>query len=327
MPRSFSNFIHAADDYLDGHGTPVAFRRHFIREWCQRSDGAFDGHPKQKLMQEGLSALKAAGLTRGYDALVHWYYDIYGELAYRPPFSALLGRVGKGHFFELRMGESAAQFLGPKTLVNESRVKSETQRLLSEATPTEGLFALRRLPFTVWTQMAAAEYDASLAALFASRPSYHLSMWSSHQAVEKILKAVLVAHGWQERQLATKVNHNLVVAASEIEALGFPFPPAALTALKRLSERCGPAVRYAEDYTEAKRIALRDKAWQAHRDLLQFAAASAEALRLAFMFSEQGGAARIISQEFLDLTEQVFKEFVARGIEGTSTRIPAQGCK
>jgi len=310
-PESFSNFIQFADDYLDKHGAPVAFRRHFIADWCSRGNGdMWKGTPIRALMERGLRDVdQNVRRISGYSMLLHWYYDVYGELAYRAPFLSLLGRAGKTQFFEMRVGQELTKVLLPKCIANEQLINEEKHRIADEGTGLLGLYSLRNLPLNSWTQLAAAEYDASIAALFASRPSYHLSMWSSHQTAEKILKAVLLAHRWTEKRLADEVNHHLPVAAEKLADLGFPLNPQALSALKYLEKKCGPDIRYA-DYTGDRREVLRNQAWTAHQKLLEFAHQSSDVLHQAFICSRQDVSGHIVSENFRILTHRVFEEFL-----------------
>lgn len=318
-PSSFLQFLKEADHYLDAHGVPVAFRRFFIKEWCDAGDQRLRGSPLRRLLKTGLGDLSSSSPFHFYNAILHWYYDVYGELAYRAPFLSVLGRVDPNYFFECRIGLDTDFLLLPKSSTNEEQLNLAVAELLRSKTRIAGLFALRSLPLTRWTQLAAAEYEASLSALFFSRPSYHLSMWSSHQTAEKILKAALLAHKeWDEPKLADKINHKLCRAADELEELGFALPAPARSALKRLDRHCGPNIRYSDDYSEQRRIDLRNKAWQAHNNLLEFAAEGFEPLRLAFLHGSVDGSAYVVAKDFLSLTSAVFDEFLAWSNEADS---------
>lgn len=268
------------------------------------------GSPLRRLLKTGIKDLQSSSPFHFYNAILHWYYDVYGELAYRAPFLSVLGRIDPNYFFECRIGLDTDFFLLPKSSTNEAQLKLAAVELLRSKIRIAGLFALRSLPLTRWTQLAAAEYDASLSALFFSRPSYHLSMWSSHQTAEKILKSALLAHNWTEPELADKINHKLCRAADELEKLGFALPTSARSALKRLDRHCGPNIRYSDDYSEQRRIDLRNKAWEAHNSLLEFAAEGLEPLRLAFLNGTVDGSAYVAAKDFISLTSSVFDEFL-----------------
>lgn len=311
-PASFTSFLTAADTWLDLRGIPVAFRRKVIVYWCAECDTDIKGTELRGLLRKGLKDIGSIEPHSGYSAILHWYLSVYGEMAYRTPFLALVGPISKNQFFEIKLGAPDQGILLPKTSALRSlEMAQAAQALVTDDVSRAAVFAMRNMPITNWSRLAAAEYDSSIAALFSARPSYHLSMWHSHQVAEKFLKSVLALYGWSPTALSSHVNHHLPKAEAILGQLGYSFSKRASQALSRINRKCGPNIRYSEDDSPSRREVLRTQAYSAHRDLLTFAADAMPVLREAVTNAPSciEGSVTASDTEAM-LAQEIFREFL-----------------
>ena len=129
-----------------------------------------------------------------------------------------------------------------------------------------------------------SDFDISVTSFELSRPAYHLSLWHSFQALEKLLKAALFAQGETECSVR-KYNHKITALLAELSANGVVFSDRGNQIVEDICVLVGgPSVRYLDDsYQSNERISLSNNAIEAHHLLLEFLAI--EGIKIANMLA------------------------------------------
>jgi HEPN domain-containing protein len=145
---------------------------------------------------------------------------------------------------------------------------------LQTANPSlRGMKNLQNMPMAKWIWLVMSDFDISVNSFELSRPAYHLSLWHSFQALEKLLKAVLFAKGETECSVR-KYNHDVKRLLEALSTCDVMFSERGSQIVDNIYTLVGgPSVRYLDDsYQNNERISLASKAIEAHHLLLEFLA-------------------------------------------------------
>ncbi|WP_133512635.1 HEPN domain-containing protein [Candidatus Thiosymbion oneisti] len=306
---SFADFFKLApglialDRELDAEGCPVSYRKYLAVEWLIRTD-CRDNTIKQ---------LKTAISDMDLDvqsACSTWYNNVYGHTVYEPPASRFIALSTP-----VPITVTWSPFDSEVTMPDITLIQYELQESLFKLLNPEGFLLvgiqkLQELPMARWVWLAMADYDISVTSFALTRPAYHLSLWHSFQALEKLLKAVLIVFGETELSLQ-KYSHNIHKLISALNKHGFSLTNRGTQIAHEISNLVGgPSVRYLDDsLNRSERLILADRSVRVHHLLLELFALDAERIGTMLSTGSVDSVFGINSQDSdLDLRRKVHIE-------------------
>ena len=296
-------YLIALDKELDAEGCPVSYRKYFAVELLSRTEDQSDLIKK----------LQTAILEMDLDTksiISTWYNNVYGHVVYEPPAS---------RFVALSTPVPIIVTFSPVdaevTLQDITLIQFELEELLSKSLNPEGFLILgiqklQELPMAKWVWLAMADFDISVASFELTRPAYHLSLWHSFQALEKLLKSVLIAFGETPSALQ-KYSHNINKLISALNKYNFSLTDRGSEIANKISSLVGgPSVRYLDDsISQHERLNLAKRSLQVHHLLLEFFTLDAEQLGAVLLANSTGSVLGISSKDSdLELRQKVHIE-------------------
>ena len=254
----------ALDKALDAENCPVPYRKYFAAEWL--ADRAWTDRSiafVQGFMSSQNLDIQAICST--------WYNNVYGHAVYEPPASRFAALVTPVPIIVTWSSADSEVTLPDITLI-QYELEASLSRLLNSSSPMiQGMKCLQNMPMAKWVWLAMSDFDISVTSLELSRPAYHLSLWHSLQALEKLLKASLFSQGETESSVR-KHSHNITKLVAALGAYGVTFSTRGNQVAEEIEKLVGgPSVRYVDDsYQSSERISLAKKAIEAHHLLLEF---------------------------------------------------------
>lgn len=256
----------ALDKILDAESCPVSYRKYFAAEWLVERTWS-DEHVSfvQNFMSSKYLDIKAICST--------WYNNVYGHAVYEPPASRFVGLATPVPIIVTWSSMDTEVTLPDITLIQYELESPLSKLLSSDSYALQGIRNLQNMPMAKWIWLAMSDFDISVTSFELSRPAYHLSLWHSLQALEKLLKAVLFSQGETESSVR-KYGHNIMKLAGALRAYGVIFSGRGNQIVSEISILVGgSSVRYLDDsYQSSERLLLAKKAIDAHHLLLEFLA-------------------------------------------------------
>lgn len=275
---SFAQFFHLApallelDRDLDAVGCPVPYRKYIGATLLANSTLSTES---VRRLSEMLSEAELAPAP----ILSAWYNNVYGHVVYQPPASRFVAAAVPVPVVVTWDASATSVTLPDVTLIQFAVQKILAGALRPDGPLLVGLKELQSLPVAPWIWLAMADFDVSVACFEHPRPAYHLSLWHSQQTLEKLLKAVLLAHGETEKQVreyghdASKILDALASHAVTLSTAGATLFPSVFALVG------GPSVRYLDDSPDpVTRLDLARRALRAHHMVLSFLAADGNTL-------------------------------------------------
>jgi HEPN domain-containing protein len=265
-----SSGLIALDRELDSEGCPVSYRKYLAAEWLVRND----------CQNEAIFQLKTSISDMDVDAesvFSIWYNNIYGHVVYEPPASRFVAMSTPVPIIVTWSPLDLEVTMQDITLIQYELQDSLSKLLSPEGFLLVGLQKLQALPMARWVWLAMADFDISVASFELTRPAYHLSLWHSFQALEKLLKAILIAFGESPASLQ-KYSHNIHKLISALNNHGFSLTNCGIKIAHEISSLVGgPSVRYIDDSaTRLERLDLAKRSLRVHHLLLEFFALDAD---------------------------------------------------
>ncbi len=256
----------ALDKALDSENCPVSYRKYFAAEWLVKR--TWDDGPIS-FVQGFISSkdidVKAICST--------WYNNVYGHAVYEPPASRFIG-LSTPVPIVVTLSPMDSEIILPDITLVQYEIKESLLRVLNaDSFALQGMRNLQNLPMAKWVWLVMSDFDISVTSFTLSRPAYHLSLWHSFQALEKLLKSVLLSQGETESSVR-EYAHNLNKIVGVIGSLGIVFSERSNQIVDEISALVGgPSIRYIDDsYQNGERPLLSNKAIKAHHLFLEFLA-------------------------------------------------------
>jgi HEPN domain-containing protein len=260
------------DKELDSVGCPIAYRKHVGATLL--ANPTFSTEAVQCLSK----MLAVKGLAAAV-VLSAWYNNVYGHVVYQPPASRFLVAAVPVPIVAT-WDASARSVLLPDITLIKFEIQDELNKCLNpNSSLLSGLKALQALPAAPWVWLAMADFDISVACFEHPRPAYHLSLWHTQQTLEKLLKAMLLAHGETEEQIR-KIGHDLDKVLNAVALRVVSLSTDGVAHVHEVFKLVGgPSIRYLSDSPDpATRIDLAQRALQAHHLTLRFLAADGDTI-------------------------------------------------
>gem|GEM_PF-2964288 len=256
----------ALDKELDAENCPVPYRKYFAAEWLA----------ERTWVDKRISSVQNFIFSKKLDIQAicsTWYNNVYGHTVYEPPASRFVGIATPVPIIVTCSSSDSEVTLPDITLIQYELEASLSKLLSSDSSVLQGIKNLQSMPMAKWIWLAMADFDISVTSFELSRPAYHLSLWHSLQALEKLLKAVLFSQGETECSVK-KYRHNITKLVAALRACGVTFSERGNQIIVKISRLVGgPSVRYLDDSCQSsERISLAKKAIEAHHLLLEFLA-------------------------------------------------------
>lgn len=290
----------ALDRELDADGYPVAYRKYFATDWLSNREWQNIEIAKTQsyISEKGLNIRDLCSI---------WYNNVYGHVVYEPPAS---------RFIAVATPVPVAVTWSPLdfecTYPDITIIQYELQETLSSLLNPEGelLTGLRRfqgLPMAKWVWLAMTDFDISVKSFELSRPAYHLALWHSLQALEKILKAILFELGETEEKLRY-YGHDIKKIIKALLKHDITLTSHGTKIAKEISNLVGgPAVRYLDDsINRTERLKLANRSIKAHHLLLEFFACDADQISLILSGGFEGSPTELNER----LTDQLLRKKV-----------------
>ena len=256
----------ALDRALDAENCPVPYRKYFATDWLVNRTWA---DAPIAFVQEFMSShnvdISAVCST--------WYNNVYGHAVYEPPASRFAALVTPVPVIVTWSSADSEVTLSDITLIQYELEASLSKLLSTSSTTIQGMKNLQNMPIAKWVWLAMSDFDISVTSFELSRPAYHLSLWHSLQALEKLLKAALLSQGETEKTVR-KHSHDIKKLLAALGVYGVTFSNQGNQVAEKIAALVGgPSVRYVDDSCQSnERISLAEKAIEAHHLFLEFLA-------------------------------------------------------
>lgn len=259
----------AVDRELDVEGCPVAYRKYFASDWLKHQSwrSSVIGQANILISEKDLDAEAVCSV---------WYNNVYGHSVYQPPASRFVAVSTPVPVVVTWSPIDHEASLPDVTLIQYELEGSIKKILRPEGALLRGLQKFQELPAAKWTWLAMADYDISVTSFELARPAYHLSLWHSLQALEKVLKAALISSG-ETADAVRKYNHNIERIIGVLSECGICLTSSGTQVAKEIARLVGgPSVRYEDDMSDrCSRQELAKRSLLVHHLLLEFFATDA----------------------------------------------------
>ena len=270
----------ALDKELDAEGCPVAYRKYLAADWLMRRNWRDEaiGRAGDLIVEKRFNVRSLCSV---------WYNNVYGHAVYQPPASRLVALSTPVPVLVTWSPLDAEVTLPDVTLIQYELENALKDLLNPDGILLEGLRKFQQLPVARWVWLAMADYDVSVSSFELSRPAYHLSLWHSFQALEKLLKAVLITFG-EPPESVRKYNHDVRKLTSALTKYGVALSDTGSRLAREIEQLVGgPRVRYLDDSDNRQgRLELAERSLVVHHALLEFFASEAE--RIGSILSVDG---------------------------------------
>jgi HEPN domain-containing protein len=298
----FASGLIALDKELDAIGCPIAYRKYLAVDWlthCKTTDTLIDNVSRR--IKELDLCVETVTKT--------WYNSVYGHVVYLPPASKLIVFATPIPVTATWSARSNSIILPDLTLI-QFEFQDALAAIVNFNNPLfDGLKKFQALPAAQWVWLSMADYDLSVSSFELPRAAYHLSLWHTLQCIEKLLKAVLLAHG-ESDAIIRSCSHNISRIVNTLETRGISLTSLGQQLAKDIEHLVGgPGTRYVDDSNNREeRLDLASRALEAHHLLLRFFASDCGNLGAKIL------SGRIFNQEKLythkEFSDENFRELV-----------------
>lgn len=299
------------DDYLDCAGVPVCYRKYCIRQLLldctfgepyRLDEGVLEASLaiNDRLLRRGLSA----------DAVRRWYADVYEHLSVRPPVSGFVSGFTPQPLVISTEHLSQQGVCFPGARASESLAACVWDNLISSRPEVvQGLGVLSALVPTRWVLLAMANYDMSVSCFRQAKPAFHLAMWETEQALEKLLKAVLIAKGFPEPNVKALGHYDDKILPA-LSSQGVALSVSGQTLVSKILTKGNASVRYEEAENRQARAQQKALALELHHDFLAFCHLEKEPLEQALPAAGSRATFPFCTDSFEALRRAVVQEHI-----------------